>query len=78
MNNAQKAALANRTRATAGAIAFAYKELEDRLKPQLQHLTTQQRASMLSEMATEAARIASQPTSEPSRQPVPALRGDGR
>ena len=74
MTKHERAHLANRTRATAGAIAFAYKELENRLGPQLQHLTTQQRAAMLSEMATEAARIASQP----APQPQPALHGDGR
>ena len=78
MTKAEKANLANRTKATAGAMAFAYKELEDRLKPQLQHLTAQKRVEVLSSMAAQAARIASQPTSEPSRQPVPALRGDGR
>ena len=74
MTKHERAALANRTRATAGAIAFAYKELENRLGPQLQHLTTQQRAAMLSEMATEAARMAS----APAPQPQPALHGDGR
>ena len=61
MNNAQRARLANRTRATAGAMAFAYKELSERLGPHLQHLTTAKRAEVLAQMATEAARIASSP-----------------
>lgn len=74
MNKHERAHLANRTCATAGAIAFAYKELENRLGPQLQHLTTSQRAAMLSEMATEAVRMASAPTP----QVQPALHGDGR
>lgn len=78
MTKAEKANLANRTKATAGAMSFAYKELAERLGPHLQHLTTAKRAELLAQMATEAARIASQPTPEPSRQPVPALRGDGR
>ena len=61
MTKAEKANLANRTKATAGAMSFAYKELSKRLGPHLQHLTTEKRAEVLAQMATEAARIASSP-----------------
>ena len=84
MNKAQRATLANRTKAHAGAIAYAYRRLSEELRAELQHLTTQQRAQLLASLATEAVKMGSANTATSGRMcSAPAVTpghpsGDGR
>ena len=71
MNKHERATLANRTKAHAGAIAYAYRRLSEELRTELQHLTTQQRAQLLASLATDAVRMGSAPTGYPTATEAP-------